>query len=80
MHTACPAAPTGHPVCFAGRAVTFFTEDDMPRVKKIANIIVAAGGEVPPYISDFKEAIHANPRPKQAAVGDEANRKRRRPV
>lgn len=47
--------------------MTYFTEEDMPRVKKIANIIVAAGGEVPAYIADFKEPIQQQPKPKKEA-------------
>lgn len=60
--------------------MTFFTEDDMPRVKKIANIIVAAGGEVPHYISGFKEAIRPQPQAKQMGKKANNDRKRRRPA
>jgi hypothetical protein len=67
-------------VCFTGHAVTFFTEEDMPRVKRIANIIVAAGGEVPHYISGFKEAIRPQPQAKQTGRKAKGDRKRRQPA
>lgn len=66
----------------AGHAVTFFTEEDMPKIamKKIANIIVAVGGEVPNYIGDFKEGIQRQPKPKQKKGKADAERKRKRAV
>ena len=60
--------------------MTFFTEEDMPRVKKVANIIVAAGGEVPHYISGFKEDIRAQPQAKPVGHTARIDRKRRRPA
>lgn len=60
--------------------MTYFTEDDMPRVKKVANIIVAAGGEVPSYIADYKEGIQQQPKPrKKGEAKGEANGNDRQP-
>lgn len=50
----------------------------MPRVKKVANIIVAAGGEVPHYIADFKAPIQPQPQAKPKAGKDKADRKRKK--
>ncbi|NXL85176.1 DDX52 helicase, partial [Alectura lathami] len=36
-----------------GRAVTFFTEDDKPLLRSIANVIQRAGCPVPDYIKHF---------------------------
>ncbi|NXT84577.1 DDX52 helicase, partial [Zapornia atra] len=36
-----------------GKAVTFFTEDDKPLLRSIANVIQRAGCPVPDYIKDF---------------------------
>ncbi len=49
----------------------------MPRVKKVANIISAAGGEVPSYIADFKEPIQAQPKPKKKGTEAKAGTKRK---
>jgi ATP-dependent RNA helicase DDX52/ROK1 len=39
-----------------GRAVTFFTDTDLPHVKTIANVIKEAGYEVPEYTFKLKQA------------------------
>ncbi|XP_028976552.2 probable ATP-dependent RNA helicase DDX52 isoform X2 [Esox lucius] len=41
-----------------GRAVTFFTEDDKPLLRSIANVIKQAGCPVPDYMLGFKK-IHS---------------------
>ncbi|XP_045076113.1 probable ATP-dependent RNA helicase DDX52, partial [Coregonus clupeaformis] len=38
-----------------GRAVTFFTEDDKPLLRSIANVIKQAGCPVPDYMVGFKK-------------------------
>lgn len=39
-----------------GRAVTLFTDDDLPHVRTIANVIREAGGDVPEYMLKLKKA------------------------
>lgn len=34
----------------AGQSITFFTEEDLPRIKPIANLILGAGGQVSEFI------------------------------
>lgn len=38
-----------------GNAVTFFTEDDVDRLRGVANVIKAAGGEVEPWMLKLKK-------------------------
>nr|XP_023409147.1 probable ATP-dependent RNA helicase DDX52 [Loxodonta africana] len=40
-----------------GKAVTFFTEDDKPLLRSIANVIQQAGCPVPEYIKGFKKLL-----------------------
>lgn len=42
----------------AGAAVTFFTEGDAPRLRAIANCVVAAGGKVPEWMLSLKKGAH----------------------
>uniref|UniRef100_A0A7S3A9B4 RNA helicase n=2 Tax=Rhodosorus marinus TaxID=101924 RepID=A0A7S3A9B4_9RHOD len=37
-----------------GQAITFFTEDDKPLLRKIVNVAVASGAEVPKWMLDIK--------------------------
>ncbi|KAL4608426.1 putative ATP-dependent RNA helicase DDX52 [Arapaima gigas] len=46
-----------------GKAVTFFTEDDKPLLRSIANVIKQAGCPVPDYMTGFKK-IHSKMRRK----------------
>ena len=38
-----------------GEAITFFTENDMPMVRSIANVIRLSGGEVPDWMLSLKK-------------------------
>ncbi|XP_004707419.1 probable ATP-dependent RNA helicase DDX52 [Echinops telfairi] len=40
-----------------GKAVTFFTEDDKPLLRSVANVIQQAGCPVPEYIMSFKKLL-----------------------
>lgn len=40
-----------------GRAVTFFTEDDKPLLRSVANVIQQAGCPVPEYIKGFQKLL-----------------------
>ncbi|XP_006833689.1 PREDICTED: probable ATP-dependent RNA helicase DDX52 [Chrysochloris asiatica] len=40
-----------------GKAVTFFTEDDKPLLRSVANVIQQAGCPVPDYIKSFKRLL-----------------------
>lgn len=40
-----------------GKAVTFFTEDDKPLLRSIANVIQQAGCPVPEYIKGFQKLL-----------------------
>lgn len=46
---AAPAATRRH-AAGPGTAITYFTEEDLPSIKPIANLIQAAGGDVPNFI------------------------------
>ena len=38
-----------------GRAITFFTDQDLPYLKMIANIVKESGGQVPAYMLELKK-------------------------
>jgi ATP-dependent RNA helicase DDX52/ROK1 len=38
-----------------GEAVTYFTEDDLPMVRSVANVIRLSGGEVPDWMLSLKK-------------------------
>ncbi|XP_006881437.1 PREDICTED: probable ATP-dependent RNA helicase DDX52 [Elephantulus edwardii] len=40
-----------------GKAITFFTEDDKPLLRSVANVIQQAGCPVPEYIKGFKKLL-----------------------
>lgn len=40
-----------------GKAVTFFTEDDKPLLRSVANVIQQAGCPVPEYIKGFQKLL-----------------------
>jgi len=42
----------------AGTAVTLFTEDDIPRLRSVANVVKLSGGDVPQWMLDIKPLNH----------------------
>jgi ATP-dependent RNA helicase DDX52/ROK1 len=38
-----------------GEAITLFTEDDLPMIRSVANVIKISGGEVPEWILSLKK-------------------------
>jgi superfamily II DNA/RNA helicase len=53
----------------AGEAVTFFTEDDAGQLRGIANVVRAAGGEVPDWMLTMKKERHHRKRAAPEAGG-----------
>uniref|UniRef100_A0A8C9ILW5 Probable ATP-dependent RNA helicase DDX52 n=1 Tax=Piliocolobus tephrosceles TaxID=591936 RepID=A0A8C9ILW5_9PRIM len=43
-----------------GKAITFFTEDDKPLLRSVANVIQQAGCPVPEYIKGFQKLLRYN--------------------
>lgn len=43
-----------------GKAITFFTEDDVSKLRSVANIIKAAGGHVDPWLLKLKKVRNRN--------------------
>lgn len=63
---------------YAGTAITYFTEEDLPNIKPIANLIQAAGGDVPEFIRTTAKFERQPQRPKKrksapAAAGNAAS-------
>mmetsp|Transcript_7095 Transcript_7095/g.20780 ORF Transcript_7095/g.20780 Transcript_7095/m.20780 type:complete len:522 (-) Transcript_7095:3668-5233(-) len=61
-----------------GTAITYFTEEDLPNIKPIANLIQAAGGDVPEFIRTTAKFERQPQRPKKrksapAAAGNAAS-------
>ena len=42
----------------AGTAITMFTEDDIPRLRSVANVVKLSGGDVPQWMLDIKPLNH----------------------
>lgn len=58
----------------AGTAVTFFTEDDAGRLRALANVIRAAGSEVPQWMFSLeKEKKRRKKRPVETLEEDESS-------
>lgn len=65
----------------AGEAVTFFTEDDVGRLRSVAHLVRAAGGDVPEWMLALKKGARppgARQRPAAASKRKRAVRRRRR--
>ena len=62
-------------MCFAvwftsGEAVTFFTEDDAPQLRAIANVMRASGCEVPPWMLTLSKGPKSkSAAPQRAPIG-----------
>lgn len=56
-----------------GQAVTFFTEDDVDKLRGVANVIKAAGGEVDPWMLKLRKV--RNRKRTEARVGTSVQRK-----
>ena len=52
----------------SGEAVTFFTEEDAPQLRAIANVMRASGCEVPPWML----TLHKGPKSKSGAAPQRA--------
>jgi ATP-dependent RNA helicase DDX52/ROK1 len=52
----------------AGEAVTFFTEDDAPQLRAMANVMRASGCEVPAWMLGLSKGPKGNA-PKRAPIG-----------
>lgn len=64
-----------------GNAVTFFTEDDVDKLRGVANVIKAAGGEVEPWMLKLRKVRnrHRKRMPSQDD-DDEKNAKKKKPT
>ncbi|KAK7245162.1 hypothetical protein RIF29_39997 [Crotalaria pallida] len=52
----------------AGEAVTFYTEDDIPFLRNIANLMAASGCEVPSWLMDLRKKKWKKHRPKRDSI------------
>jgi ATP-dependent RNA helicase DDX52/ROK1 len=52
-----------------GEAVTFFTEDDAPQLRAIANVMRASGCEVPPWMLTLSKGPKSKSAPSRAPIG-----------
>jgi len=69
LRSASSAADVEHALAIAsGEAVTFFTEEDAPQLRAIANVMRASGCEVPPWML----TLHKGPKSKSGAAPQRA--------
>jgi len=59
-----------------GEAVTFFTEDDVGGLRSVANIVRAAGGDVPEWILQLKKGARVGGNQRRAPAASGGKRKR----
>ncbi|KAK4772969.1 hypothetical protein SAY87_027988 [Trapa incisa] len=52
----------------SGEAVTFYTEEDIPYLRNIANVMTASGCEVPPWILSLPKKKWRKHRPKRVSI------------
>ncbi|XP_022145743.1 DEAD-box ATP-dependent RNA helicase 57 [Momordica charantia] len=52
----------------SGEAITFYTEDDIPFLRNIANVMAASGCEVPSWISRLRKKRWKKHRPKRDSI------------
>ncbi len=53
----------------SGEAVTFFTEDDAPQLRAIANVMRASGCDVPEWMLTLQKAPKRHAAPRRAPIG-----------
>ncbi|CAM8911422.1 unnamed protein product [Rhodiola kirilowii] len=51
-----------------GEAITFYTEEDFPYLRNIANVIVSSGGEVPSWIMSRSKLKWKRHTPKRESI------------
>ncbi|KHG19774.1 DEAD-box ATP-dependent RNA helicase 57 -like protein [Gossypium arboreum] len=51
-----------------GEAITFYTEDDVPFLRNIANVMAASGCEVPSWIMALRKLRWKKHRPKRESI------------
>ncbi|CAL0309860.1 unnamed protein product [Lupinus luteus] len=56
----------------SGEAITFYTEDDIPFLRNIANLMAASGCEVPAWLMDLRKKKWKKHRPKRDAISTKA--------
>ena len=56
-----------------GEAITLYTEDDVPFLRNIANVMAASGCEVPSWIMDLRKLRWKKHRPKREAILTKTN-------
>lgn len=52
----------------SGEAITFYTEDDIPYLRNIANVMTASGCEVPSWIMALSKQKWKKHRPKRDSI------------
>lgn len=52
----------------SGEAITFYTEDDVPFLRNIANVMAASGCEVPSWIMALRKLRWKKHRPKRESI------------
>uniref|UniRef100_A0A0R0EP03 RNA helicase n=1 Tax=Glycine max TaxID=3847 RepID=A0A0R0EP03_SOYBN len=51
-----------------GEAITFYTEDDIPFLRNVANLMAASGCEVPSYLMELRKKKWKKHRPKRDSI------------
>ncbi|XP_014495716.1 DEAD-box ATP-dependent RNA helicase 57-like [Vigna radiata var. radiata] len=52
----------------SGEAITFYTEEDIPLLRNVANLMAASGCEVPPWLMEFQKKKWKKHRPKRDSI------------
>lgn len=52
----------------SGKAITLYTEADVPFLRNIANVITASGGEVPSWIMELSKKKWRKHRPQRESI------------
>ena len=52
----------------AGEAITFYSEEDMPLLRNIANLMATSGCEVPPFLLELPKKKWKKHRPKRDSI------------
>lgn len=57
----------------SGEAITFYTEDDVPFLRNIANVMAGSGCEVPSWIMALRKLRWKKHRPKRESISTKPN-------
>lgn len=57
----------------SGEAITFYTDEDIPFLRNIANVMSASGCEVPSWITELRKMKWKKHRPKRDSISTKPN-------